>query len=130
MYLSYLCYTSRMKIGTDIILIQRIESSLEKFGDRFKTKFLNENEIVLANKTESIAGFWAAEEAIAKALGCGIGAELTFHDITITKNSKGAPSFILSKDAQKIHQVKDASLSISHDGGFAIAVVAITLQTT
>ncbi len=114
-----------MKIGTDIIQINRIEKSLEKFGDKFKMKFLNSNEIALAKKIESIAGFWAAKEAIAKALGCGIGAELTFHDIILEKNSKGAPSFILSKEAQKTHQIKDSSLSISHDAGFAIAVVVI-----
>jgi len=91
-----------MKIGTDIIQISRIEKSLEKFGDKFKAKF------------------------IAKALGCGIGADLSFHDISIKKNERGAPSFILSPDAQKIHAVASSSLSISHDGGFAIAVVAIT----
>jgi holo-[acyl-carrier protein] synthase len=114
-----------MKIGTDIIHISRIEKSLEKFGEKFKIKFLNSEEIVLAKKVESIAGFWAAKEAIAKALGCGIGAELSFHDIILTKNAKGAPSFILSEEAQKRHQIKDASLSISHDAGFAIAVVVI-----
>jgi holo-[acyl-carrier protein] synthase len=114
-----------MKIGTDIISINRIERSLDKFGERFKTKFLNSDEIALAKKIESIAGFWAAKEAIAKALGCGIGAELTFHDIILAKNSKGAPSFILSKKAQEIHQITDSSLSISHDSGFAIAVVVI-----
>ena len=114
-----------MKIGTDIIQIKRIEKSLEKFGEKFKIKFLNSEEIALAKKIESIAGFWAAKEAIAKALGCGIGAELTFHDIILTKNAKGAPSFSLSKEAQEIHQIKDASLSISHDAGFAIAVVVI-----
>ena len=114
-----------MKIGTDIIQINRIERSLEKFGEKFKMKFLNSDEIALAKRIESIAGFWAAKEAIAKALGCGISTELTFHDIILVKNSKGAPSFILSKRAQKIHQIKDSSLSISHDGGFAIAVVVI-----
>ncbi len=114
-----------MKIGTDIIHINRIEKSLEKFGEKFKTKFLNTDEIALAKKVESIAGFWAAKEAIAKALGCGIGAELSFHDIILTKSAKGAPSFLLSKEAQQKHQIKDASLSISHDGGFAIAVVVI-----
>ncbi len=114
-----------MKIGTDIIEINRIEKSLEKFGEKFKAKFLNSQEIALAKKVESIAGFWAAKEAIAKALGCGIGADLTFHDIILDKNPKGAPSFTLSKEAQKVHQIKSASLSISHDGGFAIAVVVI-----
>ena len=114
-----------MKIGTDIIQISRIEKSLEKFGEKFKTKFLNESEIQLVKKTESIAGFWAAKEAIAKALGCGIGAELSFHDIIIEKDHRGAPNFLLKKEAQKIHKIESASLSISHDGGFAIAVVAI-----
>ena len=117
-----------MKIGTDITQIKRIERLLEKFGDTFKIKFLNHEEIMLAKKTESIAGFWAAKEAIAKALGCGIGSELSFHDINITKNLKGAPLFELSTEAQKTHKIKSSSLSISHDGGFAIAVVAITFK--
>ena len=114
-----------MKLGTDIIKIDRIEKSLDKFGEKFKTKFLNESEIKILKKTQSIAGFWAAKEAISKALGCGIGAELSFHDIIISKNKKGAPSFTLSKEAQNRHNIKSSSLSISHDGGFAIAVVAI-----
>jgi len=116
-----------MKIGTDIIQISRVERSLEKFGEKFKTKFLNESEIQLIKKTESIAGFWAAKEAIAKALGCGIGAELSFHDIIINKDRKGAPHFVLTKDAQELHKIENSSLSISHDGGFAIAVVVIVI---
>ena len=116
-----------MKIGTDIIQISRIEKSLEKFGEKFKIKFLNDSEIQFLKKTESIAGFWAAKEAIAKALGCGIGVELSFHDIIIAKDHRGAPNFVLSKEAQKRHKIKSSSLSISHDGGFAIAVVAIKI---
>ena len=116
-----------MKIGTDIIQISRIERSLGKFGEKFKIKFLNESEKQLVKKTESIAGFWAAKEAIAKALGCGIGAELSFHDIIINKDHKGAPHFILTKEAQEIYKIESSSLSISHDGGFAIAIVAITV---
>jgi holo-[acyl-carrier protein] synthase len=114
-----------MKIGTDIVNIQRIERLLTKFGESFKEKFLTKEEIELVKRTESLAGFWAAKEAVAKALGCGIGAELSFHDIILSKDAKGAPSFILSDKAQKIHQIKNTSLSISHDSGFAIAVVII-----
>lgn len=116
-----------MKIGTDIIQISRIENSLVKFGDKFKERFLHPEEIKIVKKTESIAGFWAAKEAIAKALGCGIGSELSFHDIIISKNHRGAPSFSLIQEAQERHKIQASSLSISHDGGFAIAVVAITL---
>jgi len=114
-----------MKIGTDIIQISRIEKSLAKFGDTFISKFLNESEIKRVKRIESIAGLWAAKEAISKALGCGIGADLSFHDITISKNEKGAPRFTLSQHAQKKHPISNSSLSISHDGGFAIAIVVI-----
>jgi len=114
-----------MNIGTDIIQISRIETSLDKFGDKFKMKFLNSDEIALAKKVESIAGFWAAKEAISKALGCGIGSQLAFHDIILSKNNRGAPLFKLSDEAQKIHHIKTSSLSISHDGGFAIAIAVI-----
>lgn len=117
-----------MKIGTDIIQIIRIENALNKFGDKFKRRYLSENEITMAKSTESLAGLWAAKEAISKALGCGICTELSFHDIIIIKNEKGAPGFILTENAQKIHRVQDASLSISHDGGFSIAVVALKTE--
>jgi len=114
-----------MKIGTDIIQIERIRKMTEKYGVKFQERFLTDTEIDESRKAESIAGLWAAKEAIAKALGCGIGAELSFHDIIIYKDPKGAPHFRLSPKAQARHQVKSTSLSISHDGGFAIAIVAI-----
>jgi len=116
-----------MKIGTDIIQIERIRRMIEKYGVKFQERFLTDAEIDASRKVESIAGLWAAKEAIAKALGCGIGAELSFHDIIIYKDLKGAPHFRLSPQAQAWHQIKNASLSISHDGGFAIAIVAIEL---
>lgn len=114
-----------MRIGTDIIQIQRIKSLVEKYGDNFKQRFLCESEIASLKKVESIAGYWAAKEAISKALGCGIGKRLAFHDITITKDAYGAPLFTLSQKAQALHKVKSTSLSISHDGGFAIAVAVV-----
>jgi len=114
-----------MKIGTDIIQINRIEKLLERFGNKFKIKFLNDDEIKLVKKAESIAGFWSAKEAISKAIGCGICKDLSFHDINISKDSRGTPYFRLSKKAQEIYKIKSSSLSISHDGGFAIAVVVI-----
>jgi len=114
-----------IKVGTDIVSIERIEQSLDKFGDRFLKRFLLESEIDSLKSINSIAGYWAAKEAVAKALGCGIGKHLSFLDIEIKKNSSGAPSFLLHN---KKFCVDSASLSISHDGGFAIAVVALLLK--
>jgi len=116
-----------MKIGTDIIQIDRIRRLVEKHDESFKKRFLCDAEIKSLKKVESIAGYWAAKEAISKALGCGIGSKLSFHDIIISKNTLGAPMFTLRKEAQSIHNIKDSSLSISHDGGFAIAVVVINI---
>jgi len=115
-----------MKIGTDITVVSRIEKSYQKFGQKFLNRFLNPEEQNLSHKIESIAGYWASKEAIAKALGCGIGGELSFLDITLYKDAKNAPHFKLNDKAQAVHQIKTSSLSIAHDGGFAIAVVIIS----
>ena len=115
-----------MRIGTDITVVSRMEKSIKRFGDKFLDRFLSLEEKKIAKKAESIAGYWSAKEAISKALGCGIGRELSFHDIIIYKDKKGAPHFMLTANAQKLHNVTTSSLSISHDGGFAIAVVIIS----
>ena len=118
-----------MQIGTDIIQISRIEASLEQFGEKFPARFLTPRERTsLSHKPQSLAGYWAAKEAVAKALGCGIGEELRFWDIHLHKDPKGAPRFSLSDEAANRFPITSSSLSISHDGGFAIAVVALTLS--
>ena len=116
-----------MKIGTDITVVSRIEKAEQKFGERFLNRFLNKEEQKLSSKIESIAGYWASKEAISKALGCGIGEELSFLDIIIYKDAKNAPHFKLTPKAQKRHKIKSSSLSIAHDGGFAIAVVILVV---
>ncbi len=117
-----------MNIGTDIVHITRIEKAQDRFGNKFLERFLHPEEIAITKKTASIAGFWAAKEAISKALGCGIGKALSFHDIIISKDTKGSPYFTLSQNAQNVYKIETSSLSISHDGGFAIAVVVLHLQ--
>jgi len=123
-------YTYTMKIGTDITQISRIKKAVEKFGDKFKSRFLTAEESSRTKKISSLAGLWAAKEAISKALGCGIGSDLSFHDIIITKDNRGAPHFTLSEQAKEKFPIAESSLSISHDGGFAIAVVAITMANS
>jgi len=109
-----------IKIGIDIVEIKRIEKLIEKYG--LNLKFLNEDE-KYTMKSESIAGIFAAKEAFSKALGTGIGEEFSFKDISILKDSKGKP-FI------KLHSplpVKKTDVSITHDGGFAIAAVIVEI---
>ena len=96
---------------------------MEKYDQKFLEKFLSPTEIILVKNYRTASGFWAAKEAASKALGCGIGAECTFHDITITKTAKGAPLLELSDKVKKMFCIESSALSITHDGDYAIAVV-------
>ncbi len=115
-------------IGIDLIRLDRIERSIERFGDKFLQRYLSTEEISLIKNPKSAAGFWAAKEACSKALGTGIGKECSFHDILLSKTPKGAPRIILSKELIHKHKIADASVSITHDGDYAIAVVAIETE--
>lgn len=114
-----------IEVGIDLVSIERIRTFVEKFGDKGKARFLNESEISIAKSYQSIAGIWAAKEAVSKALKCGISKELTFHDIEILKSKSGAPNIRLSNRVKESFKIQSTSLSITHDSGFAVAVVII-----
>jgi len=117
-------------IGIDLIKISRVENFIERFSDKALQKFLNQNEILLIKNASTAAGFWAAKEATSKALQTGIGKSCGFHDIEIYKLANGAPALKLHKRIIEQFSITDTSLSITHDAGFAIAVVAIESTTT
>lgn len=112
-------------IGIDIVSIERIAKFIERFGDKALTKFLNSDEIQLAKSAETIAGLFAAKEAISKALGLGISSKCGFFDIKLYKDAHNAPFFTLSQHLIDEFAITDIALSISHDAGFAIAVASI-----
>jgi holo-[acyl-carrier protein] synthase len=116
-------------IGIDLIKISRMNRLIERFGEKALRKFLSAQEIALVKNHKTAAGFWAAKEACSKALGVGIGAECSFYDIVIYKTLKGAPKLKLSTKILDNFNIADTSLSITHDGDYAIAVVAIESAT-
>jgi len=110
-------------LGIDIVTISRIAKMYEKFGQKAYKRFLSQKEIALVKSPTTAAGFWAAKEAASKAIGTGIGAQCGFHDIKLSKTKLGAPKIKYSKEVRKKFKIKKSYLSITHDGGFAIAVV-------
>jgi holo-[acyl-carrier protein] synthase len=116
-------------IGIDLIKISRMNHLMERFGEKALQKFLCSDEITLIKNYKTASGFWAAKEACSKALGVGIGAECSFHDMLIYKTANGAPKIKLSKKLIDNFNIIDISLSITHDGDYAIAVVAIESTT-
>ena len=115
-------------IGIDIIKTSRMNLLIERFGDKTLQKFLVDSEISLVKNYKTASGFWAVKEACSKALGVGIGGECSFYDITISKTKKGAPLIKLSDKLVEKFNILDTSVSITHDGEYAIAVVAIEVK--
>jgi len=109
-----------IKIGIDIVEIKRIEKLINRYS--LNIKFLNEDE-KYTTKAESIAGIFAAKEAFSKAIGTGIGKEFSFKDISIIKDNRGKPFIKLNSPLP----IKNSDISITHDGGFAIAAVIVEI---
>lgn len=119
-------------IGIDLISISRIQKSYERFGEGFLNRFLSLDEQKLCIKSDQtlnfqrLASFWAIKEAVSKALGVGICAELGFLDIVIFKSSRGAPLVRLSMEKMRDFNIREIAVSVTHDEGLAIATAMIT----
>ncbi|MYA90116.1 MAG: holo-ACP synthase [Boseongicola sp. SB0662_bin_57] len=82
-------------IGTDICNIERIERTLERFGDRFRNRVFTEVEQAKAERRKDTAGTyakrWAAKEACSKALGTGLRMGIAWKDMAVTNRRSGQP---------------------------------------
>lgn len=110
-------------IGIDIVELSRIRKIYlrqQKFVDRILT--ISEKEIFYNltddRKVEYLAGRFAAKEAFSKAMGTGLGGNLSFLDIEIERDKNGKP-FISKPFYEGVH------LSISHSKEYAVAQIVI-----
>ena len=113
-------------IGVDIVSIERFESACERTPG-FLHRVLTDREIE-GRSTASLAARFAAKEAVAKALGAPAGLE--WHDCVVVRLESGQPGVELSGSVLKASQalgIGSWHLSLSHDGGLAMAfVVAVS----
>jgi holo-[acyl-carrier protein] synthase len=117
-----------VNIGTDIVEISRITDVVERQGDTFAKRILTGEEFqryqVSQNKSAYLAKRFAAKEAIAKALGTGIGHGVSFQDINVMNNAKGAPEVTLTGGAAHLMAEQGAHrvlLSLADERHYAIA---------
>lgn len=81
-----------MGVGVDVCALARIEEVWRAHGDRFENRILTpEERAARAWDAPALARRWAMKEAVAKALGTGIGAMVGFRDIQVTHDAAGAP---------------------------------------
>ena len=113
-------------IGIDIIEIERIKLAMERsphFLDRIMTAEEKEQIVQKGMRTSTVAGIFAGKEAVSKVLGTGIG-KISWHDIQILTNHKGAPTVVLQGQALLMAQelgIDEVLISIAHDQGKATA---------
>jgi holo-[acyl-carrier protein] synthase len=119
-------------VGIDIIEVGRIEASYEKFGERFIKRILHDSEIAycLLHKKPGpfLAVRFAAKEAISKAFGTGIGAQLSWQDMEVMRRPSGEPYVILHGNGEKLLKERGARavlISLSHTQEHATAVAIL-----
>lgn len=113
-------------IGVDIIDIERIGRSIDRYGNRFLERVFTEQEIAYCNsRTESLAVRWAAKEAVAKALGTGIGV-VNWREIEVVNDANRRPALRLHGAAADLAAqlgIEKFSISLSHAKDYAVAFV-------
>lgn len=87
-------------IGTDLANIERIQGTLDRFGDRFKNRVFTEIEQTKAERRRDVAGTyakrWAAKEACSKALGTGLAMGISWKDMAVRNLKTGQPTMELT----------------------------------
>lgn len=117
-------------IGTDIVELARLEAAITRGGEAFLRRVYTAAELSeTKDRLEYLGGRWAAKEAAAKALGCGIGAGCSFADIEVIDDDAGAPTITCHAPAAVRLAEHCGSLrwhvSISHEHAYAVATVII-----
>jgi len=119
-------------IGTDIVEVNRIESSIERFQDDFAERILAESEMASYMDSKIKARFlakrFAVKEAFSKALGTGLREPVTFQNIAVSHDELGKPLLVLAQALQAFVEAKDIKhmhLTISDEKNLAVAFVVL-----
>ena len=120
-------------IGTDIVEIARIHDSVTRLGDRFVKRLLTPSELARYHEFKQVevaisyvAKRFAAKEAVAKALGTGIGRGLSFQHIEVSNDELGKPVVSVEPHGNELlEQPVKWHLSISDEKAYAQAFVIL-----
>ena len=123
-------------VGTDRVLISRIQALLLRWGDRFVSRVLGPSERAEFSRRRLRSEFraasylakrFAAKEAFGKALGCGLAHPMSLHSLEVLNNPTGAPYPVFHKALAIYMQTQQlrgfVSLSDEQDAALAFAVV-------
>ena len=123
-------------VGTDILAIQHIERTIERFGERFLMRIYAEEERARAarrpRQANMLAMCFAAKEACSKALGTGLGQGVFWHDMAVVHLPSGKPTMRLSGGARErlramtaVDMTPEIEVSLTDEAGLAHVIVVI-----
>lgn len=126
---------AELSVGMDLVLMSRIQASVERFGTRFLTRVFTPEEQAYAQSSiplmfERLAARFAAKEAALKALGLA-GQGVAWVDMAVVRQADGSVALQLSGQARVLAErmgVLQTALSISHDGAYAAAIVVAIVR--
>lgn len=117
-----------LRTGVDLIEISRIDEVVARHGKHYLERIYTPAELEQCGKrAESLAGRFAAKEAVAKALGCGIG-DVSWKEIEVLGDEQNAPVLRLYGVAEKMAKeigLTNWSVSISHSQSHSVALVVM-----
>lgn len=115
--------------GVDMVEIERVARAGQRHGGRFDERFFTPQELAYCQgRADRLAARFAAKEAVAKALGTGIG-DVRWADIEVVTDEQGRPRLLLHNEAARLAAelgLKEWAISLSHTATHAIALAVAT----
>ena len=115
-------------IGIDIVEIDRIEESITRFGDKFLDRIFTPEERAYCDSQKlpqvNYAARFAVKEAVAKSFGTGIGKDLSWLDMNISRAASGEPTVSFSGAGAEFterHNIVSVKISLTHAKQYAAA---------
>jgi holo-[acyl-carrier protein] synthase len=123
----------QLAVGIDMVEVERIQRAHLRRGGPFLQKIFCKNEIEYCMRQrfpwQSLAARFAAKEAVAKALGTGMGHGVSFRSIAVANGAGGKPFVQLFEKSEEIFRIQgwtNIALSLSHTSTAAIAYVVLS----
>ena len=119
-------------IGTDVLQVERVERTWQRFGSHFAERLLLEEELRLFATSKRPARFlamrFAAKEAVVKAMGTGFSNGMWIRDVGMLPNALGQPRIIYSERGKAVCRrlgVGEGHLTLSDEAGLIVAVAVL-----
>ena len=119
-------------IGIDVLKSERVQRTLEKYGERFVEHLLMPEERAQLERTARPARFlamhFAAKEAIVKAMGTGFAHGVWIRDVGMVQNAWGRPEVVYSARGAKVRDglgIGEGHVTLTDEAGLVVAVAVL-----